>query len=61
MAVCADVILPMYFYVQKMDIEDARRDPNSVSRRSSKEWIDGKVHLMGNALYIIASLLGKLL
>ncbi|XP_014672644.1 PREDICTED: phosphorylase b kinase regulatory subunit beta-like [Priapulus caudatus] len=52
-----DAILPMNFYVRRMDVDEARADPKGASRRSSKEWIDGKVHLMGNALYIISSLL----
>ena len=52
-------VIPKYYYVPADFVEHEKRNPGSQKRFPSNCGRDGKLFLWGQALYIIAKLLGK--
>lgn len=52
-------VIPKYYYVPADFVEYEKRNPGSQKRFPSNCGRDGKLFLWGQALYIIAKLLGK--
>ena len=53
-------VVPKYYYVLESDFDLEKAHPNEAVREHSGEGNDGKLFLMGQALYIISRLLGWL-
>lgn len=52
-------MVPKYYYVPADFVEYEKRNPGSQKRFPSNCGRDGKLFLWGQALYVIAKLLGK--
>lgn len=52
-------VVPKYYYVPADFVEHEKRNPGSQKRFPSNCGRDGKLFLWGQALYVIAKLLGK--
>ena len=52
-------VIPKYYYVPADFVEHEKRNPGSQKRFPSNCGRDGKLFLWGQALYVIAKLLGK--
>ena len=52
-------LVPMYYYINKDQIEAERANPGSQQRLASPEGTTQGIFLWGQALFIIAQLLSK--